>query len=180
MGRARASVVGRGGEEEEGETGSCCLVCEEDVVFFSVTVPGLAAPEAESVSASASRSQPESSNTMSKEEEVQSLGPRGGQSSKELGVSEASGSAWLSLSDIRLSWPSIGWKERSLMSALKPIPLPVLLESRARSSTRMSPSGPETGDTELDTGTLTDSTSMWSRKLIGQSVVLNERKECCC
>lgn len=83
MGRARVSEVGRGGEEEEAGTDSCRLVCEEDELFFSVVVRGLAAPEAESVSASASRSQPESSNTMSKEEEVQSLGPRGGQSSKE-------------------------------------------------------------------------------------------------
>lgn len=183
MGRAKVSEVGRGGEEEEGGTDSCRLVCEEEELFFSVSVPGLAAPEAESVSASASRSQPESSNTMSKEEEVQSLGPRGGQSSKEWGVSEASGSAWLSLSDIRLSWPSSGWKDRSPMSPLKPTAPPALLESSAWASTeasRPSPSGPETGDTELDTGTLTDSASMWSRKLIGQSVVLKERKECCC
>lgn len=93
-------------------------------------------------------------------------------------MSEASGSAWLSLSDIRLSWPSSGWKDSVLMSPKPPAP-PVLLESRARASTeasRLSPSGPETGDTELDTGTLTDSASMWSRKLMGQSVVLKERK----
>lgn len=180
MGRARVSVVGLGGLEEDGGTDSCCLVCEEDELFFSVTVPGLAALEAESVSASASRSQPESSNTMSKEEEVQSLGPRGGQSSKEWGVSEASGSAWLSLSDMRLSWPSSGWKDRSAISTPNPTEPPALLESRAWALTddsRDSPPGPETGDTELDTGTLTDSASMWSRKLIGQSVVLKEGKE---
>lgn len=172
MGRARVSEVGRVGEEEEVGTDSGCLMCKEDELFFSVRVPGLAGPEAESVSASASRSHPESSNTMSKEEEVQSLGPRGGQSSKEWGVSEASGSAWLSLSDIRLSWPSIGWKDRSP----NPAP-PALLESRDRASTeasRASPPGSETGDTELDTGTLTDSASMLSTKLIGQSVVLKE------
>ena len=182
MGRARVSEVGRGGEEEQGGTASCRLVCEEDELFFSVSETGPAALDAESVSASASRSQPESSNTMSKEEEVQSLGPRGGQSSKECGVSEASGSAWLSLSDIRLSCPSSGWKDRSPMSTPKPTASLVLLESRARASTeasRESLSGPEAGDTELDTGTLTDSASMWSRKLIGQSVVLKERKECC-
>lgn len=101
VGSARASDVGRGGEEEAAD--SCCLVCDEDEPFFPVTVLGLVGPEAESVSASASRSQPESSKTMSKEEDVQSLGPRGEHSSKELGVSETSGSAWLSLSDIRLS-----------------------------------------------------------------------------
>lgn len=124
MGRARVSDVGRGGEEEVVGTDSCWfLVCDEDELFFSVVVLGLAAPETESVSASASRSHPESSNTMSKEEEVQSLGPRGGHSSKELGVSEASGSAWLSLSDVRVSCPSIGWKDRS--------PSSVLLESMA-------------------------------------------------
>lgn len=126
MGRARASEVGRGGEEETGGTDSCRLVCDEDELFFSVTVPGLTGPEAESVSASASRSQPESSNTISKEEEVQSLGPRGGQSSNEWGVSDASGSAWLSLSDIRLSWPSSGGKDRLVP---KPTMLPVLLEN---------------------------------------------------
>lgn len=83
MGRARVSEVGLGGEEEKGGTDSWRLVCDEDELFFSVSVAGLAAPDAESVSASTSRSQPESSNTMSKEDEVQSLGPRGGQSSKE-------------------------------------------------------------------------------------------------
>lgn len=93
--------VGRGGEEEVAD--SCCLASEEDELFLSVKVGALVGPEEESVSASASRSQPESSNTMSKDEEVQSLGPRGEQSSKELGVSETSGSAWLSRSDIRLS-----------------------------------------------------------------------------
>lgn len=103
MGRARVSEVGRGGDDEEGGTDSCRIFCEEDKLFFSVIVFELTGPEAESVSSSASRSQPESSNTMSKEEDVQSLGPRGEQSSKEWGVSEASGSAWLSLSDIRLS-----------------------------------------------------------------------------
>lgn len=85
-------------------------MCEEDELFFSV--PGEAGPEVESVSASASWSQPESSKTMSKDEEVQSLGPRGGHSSKDewgvSGVSETSGSAWLSRSDIRLSWPGSG------------------------------------------------------------------------
>lgn len=101
MGRARVREVGRGGEEEGAV--SCCLVCEEDELFLPVTVLGLVGPVAESDSASASRSQPESSNTMSKEEDVQSLGPRGEQSSKEFGVSETSGSAWLSGSDIRLS-----------------------------------------------------------------------------
>ena len=177
MGRARVSEVGRGGVEDEFGTDSCRLVCEEDELFFSVSVHGPAALEPESVSASASRSQPESSNTMSKEEDVQSLGPRGGQSSKEWGLSEASGSAWLSLSDIRLSWPSSGWKDSSPSSTPKPT---MPLESRARASTdasRASPSGPEAGDRELDTGTLTDSASMWSRKLIGQSVVLKEMKE---
>lgn len=79
----RVSEVGWGGEDEEAGTDSCCLVREEDELFFSVSVGGLAAPDAESVSASASRSQPESSNTMSKEEEVQSQGPRGEHSSKE-------------------------------------------------------------------------------------------------
>lgn len=93
--------VGRGGEEEGAD--SCCLASVEDEPFFPVPVGALVGPEEESVSASASRSQPESSNTMSKDEEVQSLGPRGEQSSKELGVSETSGSAWLSRSDIRLS-----------------------------------------------------------------------------
>lgn len=101
MGRARVREVGRGGEEEG--AGSCCLVCEEEELFLPVSVLGLVGPVAESDSASASRSQPESSNTMSKEEDVQSLGPRGEQSSKEFGVSETSGSAWLSRSDIRLS-----------------------------------------------------------------------------
>lgn len=174
MGRARVSEVGRVGEEEEAGTDSCCLMCKEDELFFSVRVPGLAGPEAESESASASRSQPESSNTMSKEEEVQSLGPRGGQSSKEWGVSEASGSAWLSLSDIRLSWTSIGWKDRSP----NPTPIPAApLESRDRVSAEASSPGSETGDTELDTGTLTDSASMLSTKLIGQSVVLKEGKQ---
>lgn len=175
MGRARASVAGRGGEEEDGGTESCRLLCEEEDLFFSVSVLELPGPEAESVSASASRSQPESSNTMSKEEDVQSLGPRGGHSSKESGVSEASGSAWLSLSDIRLSWPSIGWKDRSATSTPKPPAPPALVDSRDRTSTeasRASPPWPETGDTELDTGTLTDSASMWSCRLIGQSVVL--------
>ncbi len=179
MGRASISEDGRGGEREEMGTDSCRLVCEEDELFFSVSEPGLMGPETESVSASASRSQPESSNTMSKEEEVQSLGPRGGQSSKEWGVSEASGSAWLSLSDIRLSWPSSGWKDRSAMSAPKPTAPLALLEVRAWASTeasRESPPGPKTGDTKLDTGTLTDSASMWSRTLIGQSVVLQEEK----
>lgn len=60
---------------------------------------------------------------------------------------------------------------------------PALLESRDCASTeasRASPPGSETGDTELDTGTLTDSASMLSRKLIGQSVVLKEGKEGCC
>lgn len=102
-GRAKVREVGRGGEEEGGGMASGPLVWEEEELAFSVSEAGLTAPETESVSASASRSQPESSNTMSKEEEVQSPGPRGGHSSKEWGVSEASGSAWLSLSDIRLS-----------------------------------------------------------------------------
>lgn len=167
-GSARVSEVGRGGLEEDSGTGSSCLVCEEDDVFFSVSVFGMAALAPESVSASASRSQPESSNTMSKDEEVQSLGPRGGQSSNEFGVSEASGSAWLSLSDIRLSWPGSGWKDSSPKTTLP-------VDRRAWASTdasRVSPSGPEAGDTELDTGTLNDITSMWSRMLTGQSVVL--------
>lgn len=175
MGRASASVAGRGGEEEDGGTDSCRLLCEEDDLFFSISVLGLAGPEAESVSASASRSQPESSNTMSKEDDVQSLGPRGGQSSKESGVSEVSGSAWLSLSDIRLSWPSSGRNDRSATSTPKSSAPPALVESRDCTSTeasRASPPWPETGDTELDTGTLTDSASIWSCKLIGQSVVL--------
>lgn len=84
-------VFGRGGVEDGGGTASSRLLCEEDELVLSFIVLGTVEPE--SVSASASRSQPESSKTMSKEEEVQSLGPRGGQSSKELGVSEASGSA---------------------------------------------------------------------------------------
>lgn len=61
----------------------------------------------------------------------------------------------------------------------KPTALLALLESRAFASTdasRMSPFGPQTGEMELDTGTLTDNTSIWSRKLTGQSVVLKERK----
>lgn len=174
MGRARVSEVGRVGEEEEAGTDSGCLMCKEDELFFSVGVPGLAGPEAESVSASASRSHPESSNTMSKEEEVQSLGPRGGQSSKEWGVSEASGSAWLSLSDIRLSWPSIGWKDRSPNPTPAPPALPESRDCVSTEASRASPPGSDTGDTELDTGTLTDSASMLSTKLMGQSVVLKE------
>lgn len=54
-----------------------------------------------------------------------------------------------------------------------------LLDSSERvltEASRASPSCPEPGDAELDTGTLTDSASMWSRKLIGQSVVLKERR----
>ncbi|TNN39638.1 hypothetical protein EYF80_050196 [Liparis tanakae] len=174
---ARVREVGRGGEEEEGGTDSCCRVREEDELFLSVVVLGLAAPEAESesesesvsvcvsASASASRSQPESSNTMSKEEEVQSLGPRGGQSSKESRVSEASRSAWLPRSDVGPSRPGSGRKDRPPSSA--PKPAPALPESGARVSTefsRTSPPGPRAGDSELDTGTLTDSASihLWS------------------
>lgn len=177
VGSARVSDVGRGGEEEGAD--SCCLVCDEEELFFPVSVLGLVGPEAESVSASASRREPESSKTMSKEEEVQSLGPRGEQSSKELGVSEMSASAWLSLSDIRLSCPGIGWMDKSLMSTPKPA---APLDSRERASAeasrapRASPPCPEPGDAELDTGTLTDSASTWSRKLIGQFVVLKEGK----
>lgn len=95
MGRPSANDVGLFSVEDEGGADSCFLVCDEDKVFFSVTAPGLTPPPrdvTESVSASASRSQPESSKTMSKEEEVQSLGPLGEQSSKECGVSEASAS----------------------------------------------------------------------------------------
>lgn len=100
---ARQREVGRGGEEEEGGMegeeggtgtgkGSVLLVWEEEELAFSVSGV-LANTEASegvmtSGSGSASRSQPESSNTMSKEDEVQSLGPRGGHSSKEWGVSE--------------------------------------------------------------------------------------------
>lgn len=65
------------------------------------------------------------------------------------------------------------------MSTLKTIaPLP-LLDSREGAPTeasRASSSRPEPGEVELETGTLTDSASMWSRKLIGQSVALKERK----
>lgn len=157
-------------------TGSCRLTGEEDKLFL-VKVEGAAALLSEAESASASRSQPESSNTMSKEEEVQSLGPRKGQISKEWGVSEASGSAWLSLSDIRLSWPNRGWKDMSV--SLTPNPS-VLLDRRTCVSTdvsRLTPSGAAGRDTELVTGTFTDSTSMWSRKLKGQSVALKKIKK---
>lgn len=185
-GSARVSEVGRGGEE--GGADSSCLAWDEDEPVFPVSVLGPVGPEAESVSASASRSQPESSKTMSKEEEVQSLGPRGEHSSKELGVSETSGSAWLSLSDIRLSCPGRGRKDRSLVSTPKAAAPLVLLDSREGPSAedsrapppvapppRAPPPGPELGDAELDTGTLTDSASMWSTKLMGQSVALRER-----
>lgn len=185
-GSARVSDVGRGGEE--GGADSSCLVWDEDELVFLVSVLGTVGPEVESVSASASRSQPESSKTMSKEEEVQSLGPRGEHSSKELGVSETSASAWLSLSDIRLSCPGRGRKDRSLVSTPKAAAPLVLLDSREGPSAEDSrapppgapppkapPPGPELGDAELDTGTLTDSASMWSRKLMGQSVALRGR-----
>lgn len=63
------------------------------------------------------------------------------------------------------------------MSTPKPTAPLALLDSRERASTEDSrASRPELGDTELDTGTLTDSASMWSRKLIGQSMVLEERE----
>lgn len=65
------------------------------------------------------------------------------------------------------------------MSTPNPTAPLALLDSREGASaeaSRASPSCPEPGDAELDTGTLTDSASMWSRKLIGQSVVLKERK----
>lgn len=64
------------------------------------------------------------------------------------------------------------------MSTLKTTaPLP-LLDSRDGAPTEASraSSCPEPGEAELETGTLTDSASMWSRKLIGQSVALKERK----
>lgn len=54
---------------------------------------------------------------------------------------------------------------------------PVLLDNNPRGSvqeSRTSPACPHAGDTELDTGTLTESASMWSRQLIGQSVVLKK------
>lgn len=65
------------------------------------------------------------------------------------------------------------------MPSVKPTAPPALLESRALSpakASKPSPLGPETGDTELDTGTLTDSASMWSGKVIGQSVVLKREE----
>ena len=89
-------------------------------------------------------------------------GPRGGHSSKEWGVSEASGSGWLSCSDIRLSWPGG-----------RPCPprQPPLLNSRAWSPGETGPLAPPSPEAD-DTGTLTDRASMWSGKLRCQSVVL--------
>lgn len=65
------------------------------------------------------------------------------------------------------------------MSTLKttaPLPLLDTREGAPAEASRASSSCPEPGEVELDTGTLTDSASMWSRKLIGQSVALKERK----
>lgn len=73
----------------------------------------------------------------------------------------------------------MAWKDKSLRSTPKPTAPLALLDSRERASaeaSRASPSCPQPGEAEVDTGTLTDSASMWSRKLIGQSVVLKERK----
>lgn len=158
MGITRASEAGRGGdkegEEEEQEKVeepgrlSCCLVREEEELFFSVSVAGNVGPgEADSVS-SASWSQPESSKTMSKEEEVQSLRWR----------SKSGPSPPLSCSDN---------KPPTLKLAGPPsVPQEGSEASRA----------PPADDNELDTGTLTDSASMLSRRLSGQSVALKDEK----
>ena len=164
-GMARARELGLGGEEEAGSAFSRPLVqeeedeVEEELSAFSVSVPGLFPSETESPpSPSASRSQPESSNTMSKEEEVQSPWQRRGHSSKEWGVSEASGAAWLSCSEARLSSGPRGGPPAALAD--------------------VSPPGPNAaGETELDTGTLTDSASRWSGSVSGQSVVLQVGRE---
>lgn len=158
FGITRAREVGRGGEQEGEEEEqekvedpgrlSCCLVCKEDELFFPVRVAGDGwAGEADPVS-SASWSQPESSNTMSKEEEVQSLRRR-----RESGPS-----------------PQLSCSDRPPM--LKP-PGPPPVPQEGSEASR----APPTDDSELDTGTLTDSTSMLSRWLSGQSVVLNEENE---
>lgn len=160
LGITRANEVGRGGEEEGEEEElekveepgrlSCCLVREEEEEFFLVSVAGEGGPgEADSVS-SASWSQPESSKTMSKEEEVQSLRWR----------SKSGPSPPLSCSDNRQpTLKSVG-------------PLSVPQEGNEASRT------PPADDSELDTGTLTESGSMLSRRLSGQSVALkDENKE---
>ena len=163
---ARARELGLGGVEEEAGGAPSGWEEEEEVEeelsAFSVSVPGLLPSETESPpSPSASRSQPESSNTMSKEEEVQSPWQRRGHSSKEWGVSEASGAAWLSCSEARLSSGPRG--------APPPAPPPAALAD-------VSPPGPKAaGETELETGTLTDSASRWSGSVSGQSVVLRGR-----
>jgi len=164
---ARAREVGLGGEEEADGAFSRPLMQEEDeeeeLSGFSVSVPGLLPSE---TSPSASRSQPSSSNTMSKEEEVQSPWQRRGHSSKEWGVSEASASAsaWLSRSDVRLSCRGPREGPRDTPPAAAP---PATLDD-------VSALGPNaaTGVMELDTATLTDSASMWSGCVSGQSVVL--------
>lgn len=160
LGITRASEVGRGGEEEGREVEqvqveepgrlSCFLVREEEELFFSANVGGdRGAGEADSVS-SASWSQPESSKTMSKEEEVQSLRRR----------SKSGPSPPLSCSDNRLP-------------TLKPMgPAPVPQDGSEASR------APPADDRKLDTGTLTESASKLSRRLSGQSVALkDENKE---
>lgn len=65
------------------------------------------------------------------------------------------------------------------MSTLKTMaPLPLLdgRDGAPTEASRASSSRPEPGEVELETGTLTDSASMWSRKLMGQSVALRERR----
>lgn len=134
-------------EGEEPARLSCRLVRNEDEMLFSFSVASEGRPgEAESVSAA--WSQPESSKMMSKEEEVQSLGRRG-----KLGPTPQ-----LSRSDTRLS-------------TLKPTaPLSTSAPQEGSETSRL----PPVDGSELETGTLTDSTSMLSRRLSGQSVALKD------
>lgn len=156
MGITRANEVGLGGEDEGEEVEqekveeqgrlSCCLVREEEELFFSVSVAGdggLGEPDSASP---ASWSQPESSKTMSMEEEVQSLRRR----------SKSGPSPPLSCSDNR---PPM----------LKPAGPPVVPQEGSEAS-----KVPPADDSKLDTGTLTDSASILSRTLSGQSVALKD------
>lgn len=153
--------MGLGGEEEGEEVEqekveepgrlSCCLTREEEELFFSVSVVGdRGQGEADSVSP-ASWSQPESSKIMSKEEEVQSLRR----------WSKSGPSPPLSCSDNR----------PPMLKPAGPSPVPQEGSEASRA--------PPADDSKLDTGTLTDSASMLSRRLSGQSVALkNENKKC--